>query len=209
MRFPRASGVLLHPTSLPGPHGCGDFGSGAYHFVDWLATAGQKLWQILPLGGIGPGNSPYMSSSAFAGNVLLIDLGELRSRGWLNDADLQADTNLTDASVNYGAVIPFRMQRLSRAATAFAQTATDTERAELASFRAAQASWLTDSALFMALCEAHGSGDWCDWPAALAQRDPVALAEARALLQARRLRVAPARWARCTSRPSRRPRSAP
>ena len=77
MRFPRASGVLLHPTSLPGPHGSGDFGAAAYHFVDWLVAAGQTLWQILPLGGIGPGNSPYMSSSAFAGNVLLIDLGEI------------------------------------------------------------------------------------------------------------------------------------
>ena len=85
MRFPRASGILLHPTSLPGPHGSGDFGPGAYHFVDWLVSAGQKLWQILPLGGIGPGNSPYMSSSAFAGNPLLIDLGELCSRGWLSD----------------------------------------------------------------------------------------------------------------------------
>ena len=89
MRFDRACGVLLHPTSLPGPHGSGDFGSAAYHFVDWLVTAGQKLWQILPLGGIGPGNSPYMSSSAFAGNVLLIDLAELQARGWLEAAELE------------------------------------------------------------------------------------------------------------------------
>ena len=74
MTFPRASGVLLHPTSLPGPHGSGDFGPAAYHFIDWLVAARQTLWQILPLGGIGPGNSPYMSSSAFAGNLLLIDL---------------------------------------------------------------------------------------------------------------------------------------
>ena len=74
MRFTRASGVLLHPTSLPGPHGSGDFGPDAYHYVDWLVGAGQRLWQLLPLAGIGPGNSPYMSNSAFAGNVLLIDL---------------------------------------------------------------------------------------------------------------------------------------
>ena len=181
MRFPRASGVLLHPTSLPGPHGSGDFGPGAYHFVDWLVSAGQKLWQILPLGGIGPGNSPYMSSSAFAGNVLLIDLDELCSRGWLNDADLQADANLADAWVNFAAVIPFRMGRLHRASVAFAQTASDAERAELAAFRAAQMSWLGDYTLFMALCEAQGTGDWCAWSAALAQRDLTALAEARAL----------------------------
>ena len=78
MHFPRRSGILLHPTSLPGPHGSGDLGSEAHAFVDWLAEAGQSLWQVLPLGGLGPGNSPYMSSSAFAGNVLLIDLRELQ-----------------------------------------------------------------------------------------------------------------------------------
>ena len=88
MRLPRSSGVLLHPTSLPGPHGSGDLGAAACSFVDWLVSAGQKLWQILPLGGIGPGNSPYMSSSAFAGNVLLIDLQELRQQGWLGVDDL-------------------------------------------------------------------------------------------------------------------------
>ena len=83
MRLPRTSGILLHPTSLPGPHGSGDLGESAFHFIDWLVSARQKLWQILPLGGIGPGNSPYMSSSAFAGNLLLIDLHELQQRGWL------------------------------------------------------------------------------------------------------------------------------
>ena len=91
MKFPRQSGVLLHPTSLPGPHGSGDLGPAAYHFVDWLQSAGQQLWQILPLGGIGPGNSPYMSSSAFAGNLLLIDLTDLQREGWLHDADLVPD----------------------------------------------------------------------------------------------------------------------
>ena len=79
----RASGILLHPTSLPGPFGSGDFGTNAYRFVDWLHSSGQTYWQMLPLGGIGPGNSPYMSSSAFAGNVLLIDLAELIGQGWL------------------------------------------------------------------------------------------------------------------------------
>ena len=83
MRADRVSGVLLHPTSLPGPHGSGDLGASASHFVDWLVGAGQRWWQILPLGGIGAGHSPYMSSSAFAGNVLLIDLTELQRRGWV------------------------------------------------------------------------------------------------------------------------------
>ena len=77
----RRSGILLHVTSLPGPHGSGDLGPAAFHFVDWLAAGGQTLWQILPLGGIGPGNSPYMSPSAFAGNELLIDLAQLRDDG--------------------------------------------------------------------------------------------------------------------------------
>ena len=81
MQFPRVSGVLLHLTSLPGPHGSGDLGPSAYHFVDWLVAGGQSLWQMLPLGGIGLGNSPYMSSSAFAGNPLLIDLADLHRPG--------------------------------------------------------------------------------------------------------------------------------
>jgi 4-alpha-glucanotransferase len=82
MNFPRVSGVLLHPTSLPGPHGSGDLGSSAYHFVDWLVAGGQILWLLLPLGGVGLGNSPYMSSSVFAGNPLLIDLADLQRQGW-------------------------------------------------------------------------------------------------------------------------------
>ena len=80
----RCSGVLLHPTSLPGPHGCGDFGAEAYHFVDWLRTAGQTLWQVLPLNPVGAGNSPYQSVSVFAGNPLLVDLAPLVERGWLD-----------------------------------------------------------------------------------------------------------------------------
>ena len=180
MRFARASGVLLHPTSLPGPHGSGDFGPSAYHFVDWLVGAGQKLWQILPLGGIGPGNSPYMSSSAFAGNVLMIDLGELQQRGWLGHDDLSAEAGLLDGQVNFAAVVPFRMRRLARAASRFAQSANDAERNDLAAFREAHANWLGDHTLFMALAESFGSGDWCAWPAALVTRDAVALEAARA-----------------------------
>ncbi|PIX03553.1 MAG: 4-alpha-glucanotransferase, partial [Gallionellales bacterium CG_4_8_14_3_um_filter_54_18] len=84
----RTSGILLHPTSLPGVLGAGDLGSNAYLFVDWLAGAGQTYWQVLPLGEIGPGNSPYMSSSAFAGNVLMVDLLDLAHQGWLSQEDL-------------------------------------------------------------------------------------------------------------------------
>ncbi len=178
MRFPRASGVLLHPTSLPGPHGSGDFGQAAYHFVDWLVSAGQTLWQILPLGGIGPGDSPYMSSSAFAGNVLLIDLVELQKQGWLAAADLVPDEGLQATTLNFAAVLPYRMARLAIAAARFEASATSAQRTEFAAFCAAQTSWLPDYALFMALAEANDWRDWCDWDAGLAKREPAALANA-------------------------------
>jgi 4-alpha-glucanotransferase len=181
MRFPRASGVLLHPTSLPGPHGSGDFGASAYHFVDWLVAARQTLWQILPLGGIGPGNSPYMSTSAFAGNVLLIDLEELQRRGWLLAEEVEPPEGITDERLNFAAVVPFRMDRLARAARRFAAQAGTEERADLHAFCERHADWLPDHALFMTLAELHHWRDWSDWDAALAAREPVALAAAREL----------------------------
>ena len=179
MRFPRRSGILLHPTSLPGPYGSGDFGPAAYHFIDWMAAAGQRLWQILPLGGIGPGNSPYMSSSAFAGNVLLIDLAELQQRGWLDAQDLVPTAELDERAVDFAAVVPYRMQRLARAAQRFAADASGADQAELAAFREAQASWLGNYALFMALVEANDWRDWPDWAPELAFREPKAMAAAK------------------------------
>jgi 4-alpha-glucanotransferase len=180
MRFPRASGVLLHPTSLPGPHGSGDLGPGAYHFVDWLVTAGQRLWQILPLGNIGAGHSPYMSPSAFAGNVLLIDLADLRSHGWLAAGDLDPRPDADAGRVDFAAMVPWRMQRLRRAAAQFTARADTTQRADFEAFCASHAGWLDDYALFMALAEAHPDRLWCDWDAPLAQREPAALAHAQA-----------------------------
>ena len=180
MRFPRASGVLLHPTSLPGPHGSGDFGREAYHFVDWLAGAGQRLWQLLPLSGIGPGNSPYMSNSAFAGNVLLIDLAELHAHGWLDAADLAPVVGLTDDQVNFAVVYPFRMERLAKAAARFANDGTAEQRADYTHFLAQHRSWIDDYALFMSICESSGWQDWCNWQPALAKREPTAVAAARA-----------------------------
>ncbi len=177
MRFPRASGVLLHVTSLPGPYGCGDLGEAARHFVDWLVAGGQSLWQVLPLGCIGLGNSPYMSSSAFAGNLLLIDLAELQQRGWLQPHDLeQAPDN--SRAVDYETVIPWRMRRLALAADRFALLATPAEQADLEQFCQVQQAWLDDFALFMVLAEAAAGQDWCDWPQMLARRDPAALAQA-------------------------------
>jgi 4-alpha-glucanotransferase len=179
MRFPRASGILLHPTSLPGPHGSGDLGPEAYHFVDWLVAAGQRLWQTLPLAGIGPGNSPYMSNSAFAGNVLLVDLAELVQQGWLAEADIAPAPGLRADAVDFAEVYPYRMERLHRAAEAFAARGTEAQRADFAAFQAEQASWLEDFALFMAICESVGWKDWCEWEPGLARREPQALAAAR------------------------------
>jgi 4-alpha-glucanotransferase len=180
MRFERASGVLLHPTSLPGPHGSGDLGREAYHYIDWLVAAGQKLWQILPLAGIGPGNSPYMSNSAFAGNVLLIDLFELQTQGWLGAADVAPVPGLEAEKVNFAAMYPFRMERLAKAAEAFQAAGTAAQKTDFAAFCADHANWLEDYAVFMSICESCGWKDWCEWEPALAAREPQALAAAKA-----------------------------
>ena len=171
----RASGILLHPTSLPGPHGSGDLGAAAHHFVDWLVSAGQKLWQVLPLGGVGAGHSPYMSPSAFAGNVLLIALEDLRAHGWLDAADLEPDPRFEAGRAHWELVIPWRQQRLERAARRFADHGSAADRAACADFCAREATWLDDYALFMALSDRHPARSWSDWDPALARRDAQAL----------------------------------
>lgn len=184
MTFARASGILLHPSSLPGPHGSGDLGAAAYHFVDWLKIAGQKLWQVLPLGGVGPGNSPYMSSSAFAGNPLLIDLLQLQAQAWLTSADL-ADTDILKSQqdsqhrVHFDTVGPWRMAKLAIAAHCFQENADSYDQKAFRDFHQKHAHWLDDYALYMSLSDALGSGDWTAWPLALARRQAQALKAAR------------------------------
>ena len=178
MRFPRASGVLLHPTSLPGPHGSGDLGAAAYHFVDWLHGAGQTLWQMLPLGGIGPGDSPYMSSSAFAGNLLLIDLVELQQRGWLDAEALSSPPSANACRIDFSTLVPWRMNRLALAAAAFADRSNAVDQADFKAFCDSHADWLDDYALFMSICEATQWTDWPLWPTGLARRQAAALAAA-------------------------------
>src|SRR5580704_11342823 len=106
MPFPRAAGILLHPTSLPSRGGVGDFGPAAYQFVDSLASARQGLWQVLPLGPLGYGNSPYSSISAFAGNPLLISLERLAGHGWIDQAKLSASSAASFSAISsaFGAV---------------------------------------------------------------------------------------------------------
>jgi len=164
---------LLHPTSLPGPLGAGDFGSDAYRFVDWLVSAGQTYWQMLPLGEIGPGNSPYMSSSAFAGNILLIDLVELASQGWLTDEDLNPHPEFRSDRVDYAVLHPFRVERLRRAAKAF--FISRNTNSEFSEYCKSESAWLDDYALFMTIKNRQNGCVWSHWPADLAGRNPQAL----------------------------------
>lgn len=184
MTASRSCGVLLHPTSLPGPHGSGDLGAGAYQFIDWLASAGQRLWQVLPLGPTGAGNSPYMSPSAFAGHPLLVDLGDLHQRGWLTAAEIEYGTPSTTDRVDYAAVIPWRMQRLALAADRFASSADPAARVQYRRFCDEQAGWLEDYALYSALAAAQPGRSWAAWPDGLAAREPLAMSRARSRLAA-------------------------
>jgi len=195
MRFERASGILLHPTSLPGPFGIGDLGPGAYRWVDWLAGTGCKLWQVLPLGPTGYGDSPYQCFSAFAGNPYLISPEFLLRDNLLHSNDLIEHLDFDPGRVDYGTLIPWKLNLLERAFIRFSSDPGTIHADPLTSLRASfdafcteNASWLDDYALFMAIKEAHGGGSWDDWPESLRKRDPTALDEARKTLAASILR---------------------
>lgn len=172
----RIAGVLLHPTSLPGPHGAGDFGPAAYRFVDWLASAGQRLWQLLPTTPIGPGDSPYQGVSAFAGNPWLVALEPLIEKGWLAQPDVP---DFDPLQLQYGRVLPWREQQLRAAAAGFVARASAADRRDFAQWCEAERSWLDDYALFMAIRSPLNGQPWWAWPAPLARREPAALAAAR------------------------------
>jgi len=168
--FPRSSGILLHPTSLPGRFGAGDLGPEAYRFLEFLAEAGQRLWQVLPLGPTGYGDSPYQSFSAFAGNPLLISLEQLAADGLLTEAELAAAPEFPATRVDYGSVIRFKMPLLRAAFERFGGSA------EFTAFRHENVAWLGDYALFMALKAAHGGeAIWTRWAPDAAARQPAAL----------------------------------
>jgi 4-alpha-glucanotransferase len=175
----RVSGVLLHPTSLPGRHGIGSLGDEAHGFAEWLADAGQRVWQVLPLGPTGYGDSPYQCFSAFGGNPLLIDLETLAREGLLDDADLAGSPAFDDERVDYGAVIDFKRPLVAKAAERLAAVAPPSVRDELAAFVLANAPWLDDFSHFMALKAAHEGRSWTSWDRPLATRDPSALARSR------------------------------
>lgn len=171
----RASGILLHPTSLHGRYGIGELGPEAFEFIDFLEAAGQKLWQVLPLNPTGYGDSPYQCFSAFAGNPLLISLELLGETGLLDRATLRHAPEFCDCAVDFGRVIPHKRDCLRAAAETFFHEASAGQISEFETFREAQRCWLPDFALFMAAKEAHGGVAWTEWDRALALRDPKAL----------------------------------
>ncbi len=177
MKFDRQSGVFLHHTSLPGPHGIGDLGEGARTFVDFLDHADQSLWQFCPLGPTAPahGNSPYASSSAFAGNPLLIDLTDLVDRGYLTDEEIKPPDGLSSQEVQYERVGEFKRSRLRTAYERFQEDAGDADRDSLAAFSDRESMWLDDFVLFTALKSHFGGQNWTDWPDGIKKRDPEAL----------------------------------
>jgi len=179
MSFVRRSGILLHPTSLPGPGGIGSLGAEAYRFIDFLQEAGQSLWQILPLGPPGCGNSPYSCFSAFAGNPLLIDLAALVAQGDLEDDG--AEGTFPEERVDFAAVTASKLGQLHRAAERFFTAADPSRKRDFWNF-CDNSFWLHDYALFMAL-KGHFHGSvWNRWPVKLKHRDRTTCEEYAALL---------------------------
>ncbi len=178
MLFPRSAGVLVHPTSFPGRYGIGDLGDAAYHFIDFLVSSKQSLWQILPLGPTGYGDSPYQSFSAFAGNPLLISPDHLVRDGYLPRESVDEVPAFPTNKVDYGWVIQYKTDLLTRAYTHFAGSGTLAQRQAFDQFCTAQADWLEDYALFMAVKDHHvdhEGGVWNTWPRDIAQREPAAM----------------------------------
>src|SRR5919206_1362077 len=155
MNFPRASGVLLHPTSLPGGFGVGDLGPEAYKFVDFLASAGQSLWQVLPLGPTGYGDSPYACYSAFAGNTLLISPERLIKENLISETELAALPQPPEGPVDFAFAHETKNAILSQAFASYQRISNADLRSEFETFTTQNVLWLEDYALFRALKTAH------------------------------------------------------
>lgn len=179
MIFERSSGILLHPTCLPGPYGIGDIGPEAYQWIDFLSEAGCSLWQILPLGPTGYGDSPYQCFSSFAGNPYLISPDLLLAEGILHQEDLVDRPNFCNGYVEYGKVIPWKLNLLNHAFRHFQDSSAPNLKAEFDKFIFTESSWLDDFALFMAIKESHGYTPWPTWKPALRQHQSQALKKVR------------------------------
>ncbi|MEL6150418.1 MAG: 4-alpha-glucanotransferase [Chloroflexota bacterium] len=163
MDFPRSSGVLLHPTSLPGRFGVGDLGEYAYRFVDFLQASEQSLWQVLPLGPTSFGDSPYQSPSTFAGNPNLISMDVLVGDGYLTNDDFDDLPDFPAYRVDYGPVIEYHNKKLKLAFSRFDDVASDEDKKAFADYCEANKLWLDDYALFMAVKDAHQGRPWTMW----------------------------------------------
>ena len=175
MPFPRSSGVLLHMTSLPGAYGIGDFGA-AHEFVNRLAEARQRYWQLLPVGPTGFADSPYQCLSSFAGNTNLISLDALRH--WLPPKALEDTPGFRKRRVNYETVIPWHDEMLSLTYEGFVARG-GMKDAAFTEFCKENEYWLDDFSLFMALKEAHQQKSWVEWPRGEALRAPIEIEAAR------------------------------
>jgi 4-alpha-glucanotransferase len=175
MIYPRCSGILLHITSLPAPYGIGDLGDSAHQFVDFLAAAGQKIWQVLPVSPTGYGDSPYQCFSAFAGNPLFIDLLTLQEKGQLGAEDFAVVPQFPNDFVEYGGTTAFKKTLLRKAAQHFFINTTEENSRAYETFCRSNATWLDDYALFMAGKDFHRGSVWTDWEPGLRERDPNAM----------------------------------
>jgi 4-alpha-glucanotransferase len=183
MAFPRSSGVLLHPTSLPSRFGIGELGSEAYRFIDFLVESSQQLWQVLPLGPTGYGNSPYASFSALAGNPLLISLEQLQEQGLLTEEDFAALPEFSFDNVDFEQVIKTKIPLLQKAYENFKAKASLVQQKEFTVFCDIKAHWLDDYALFMAIREAHEGASWHTWERNISKSHPEVLEQWRQRLE--------------------------
>ena len=178
MNVRRSAGVLLHPTSLPGGYGIGDFGDELVAFLDWAESAGLRLWQILPLNPPGYGNSPYGCHSSYAGNPLLISLDRLLRDGLLPDGALDDVPQFAADHVDFDAVAAFKSRLLRESFAHFESRDRSAHKYELRRF-VEDNLWLEDWATYASLKDRYGGTTWTDWPHAIAIRDPAALAQAK------------------------------
>ena len=189
MTFQRASGILLHPTSLPSQFGIGDLGETAYQFIEFLSRSGQRLWQVLPLGPTGYGNSPYMSYSAIAGNPYLISPELLTKQYLLQEEDWKDRPEFNQDRVDFGMVMPYKRKLLELAFDRFKQGYVDQDpkhhhdlylvQEQFKKFCYEESEWLEDYVLFMALHEQNPDITWNNWEPAIAKREPQALQQKR------------------------------
>ena len=175
MKLLRSSGILLHPTSLPSPDGIGDLGPEAYRWIDFLHASGTQMWQILPLGPTGYGDSPYQCFSAFAGNPFLVSPVLLLESGLLKPSDLRQRPEFPETSVDFGPVIEWKNHLLDMAYENYLHLRSANITTQFKQFELENSEWLDDYSLFMAIKESQGGQPWSDWPKALKFREAAAL----------------------------------